>query len=163
MCVWRPARPAKPRPPHQWRNTVPTTAIRCSTRAKTMQSTNLQNHWYGGKSWAALGAPCQHRDLTSARAANLEPEHATGCNSMLGPSGQWDSTSGTPPSCSGETCSLSGKTMAPQWQQLVPPAMRRDATDGACHATTGVYAVGVPCCPFVWKLRPPIWFVLPYL
>ena len=28
-------------------------------------STNLQNHWRGGKSWAAPGAPRQHRDSTS--------------------------------------------------------------------------------------------------
>ena len=107
------------------------------------ESTNLQNHWRGGKSWAAPGAPRQLRDSTSHPSSGagagtchwlqfnarlIRQEHATGCNSMLGSSGQWDSTR------------LLRWDVFTQWwrrppqrQQLVPPAMRSDTTDRACH------------------------------
>ena len=62
------------------------------------------------------------------RALELEPERTTGCKSMRGPR----PASGTPPDCSGETCSLSEETKAPQQQQLVPPATRHDTAEGAC-------------------------------
>ena len=63
------------------------------------------------------------------RAAKLEPEHTTGCKSR--------SASGTPPDCSGETCSLSEETKAPQRQQLVPPTTRHDTVEEACHTPVG--------------------------
>ena len=100
-----------------------------------MESTNLQNYWRGGKSWAAHGAPRQHRDSTSHRAAELEPKHvlvAIQCRSQFN-AGPYPrnmplvaiqcSTSGAPPGCSGETCSLSEETKAPT----------ATATRASCH------------------------------
>ena len=133
MRVWRPAHPAKPRPPHQRRNTVPTTAIRRSTRAKTTRrAPPFKTIGMEGKTEPPTEPRVNTEIRRPTRAAELEPkhvlvaiqcrpvrqEHATGCNSM-----QDRPASGTPPGCSGETCSLSGETKASS----------ATATRASCH------------------------------
>ena len=130
MRVWRPVCPAKPRPPHQRRITFPDpTPYEGQNNA---ESTNLQNHWRGGKSWAAHGAP------VSTPRFDVPPEQRSWSLNMswlqfnAGPSPgacHWmqfnagPPASGVPPGCLGETCSLSGETKAPT----------ATATRASCH------------------------------
>ena len=103
------------------------------------ESTNLQTIGVEGRTALPL-EPRVNTEIRPTRAAKLEPERTTGCKSMRGPR----PASGTPPDCSGETCSLSEETKAPQRQQLVPPATRHDRPREPATLPSAVQAVGVP-------------------
>ena len=105
MHIWRPVRPAKPQPPHQQRNTVPTTAIRCSTRAKTTwRAPTFKTIGVEGKAEPPTEPRVNTEILRPRRvgawtcnwlqfnARLIRQEHVTGCNSM-----QDHPASGTPP------------------------------------------------------------------
>ena len=96
------------------------------------ESTNLRNHWRGGKSWAAPGSPA------STPRFDVPPEQRSWSLNMswlqfnAGPSpgtchwlqfSEGPSVSGAPLGCTGETCSLSGETKAPT----------ATATHASCH------------------------------
>ena len=86
------------------------------------ESTNLQHNGVEGRTAPPLEPRVNTEIRRPTRAMKLEPELTTGCESTH----ESRSVSETPPDCSGETCSLSEETKAPQRQQLVPPATRHD-------------------------------------
>ena len=101
------------------------------------------NYWRGGKNCPALGAPCQHRDSTSHPSSEVGAGTYHWLQVNAWPqAGQW----GSLPDCSGETCSLSEETKAPQRQQLLPPATRHDTAEEACHTPVGRASSGGARC-----------------
>ena len=122
MRVCRPVRPAKPRPPHQRRITVPTTATRRRTRAKTTRrAPTFKTPGVEGKAEPPPEPRVNAEIRCPTRAAELEL-NMSWLQFNAGPSAgtcHWlqfnagPSARGAPPGCSGETCSLSGETKAP--------------------------------------------------
>ena len=137
--------PRSPNPHTDDENTVPAmSANRRSMRAEaTQRAPTFKIMAWREKlrpPWSPASTP---RFDDPPRAAKLESEHTTGCMSMHGPR----PASGTPPDCSGETCSLSEETKASQRQQLVPLAMRHDTATRACHTPVGHASSGGARCP----------------
>ena len=93
-----------PTPAPTTKTHVPTTVNRRSTRAEATWRAPTLKIMAWRVDCAALGAPRQHRDRRPTRAAKLETERTTACESTCGPR----PASGTPPDCSRETRSLSG-------------------------------------------------------
>ena len=140
--------PRSPDPRTNDENTIPTTANRHSTRAKaTRRAPTFKLLAWREElrcTWSPTSTP---RFDVPPEQRSWRQEHTTGCKSMRGPR----PASGTPSDCSGETCSLSEETKAPQRQQLVPPAMRHDTTKGACNTPLSrVSSQGAPCR---WDVR----------
>ena len=121
------------------------------------------NYWRGGwgVGWGREGEgrtapPLEPRVNTEIRRPTRAAKLETGtyhwlCKSMRGPR----PPSGTSPGCSGETCSLSEETKAPQRQQLVPPATRHDTAEEACHTPLGRASSGGARCPLCNIVHTP--------
>ena len=135
--------PRSPDPRTNDENTVLTTANRRRTRAEATRRapTFKLLAWKEElrRPWSPASTP---KFDVLLEQQSWRQERSTGCKSMPDPR----PASGTPPDCSGETCSLSEETKAPQRQQLVPPATRHNTAEGACHTPLSHVSRGGACC-----------------
>ena len=138
------ARTPAPTTSHRPHNSYPTPY----EGRKNVESTNLQNYRRRAPTFKTIGVegraepPTEPRVNTEIRrptqAGELEPKHATGCNSMQDRPASKTPPVGLHPTAQVRHVHSVKKRRPPQQQQLVPPATRRDTTGGACHTHTSV-------------------------